>query len=100
MLGFVFSVIAQLFYQKNGIDFRSLFKGIMERGFLFVALINDYPHALTLFGALKVATRLKRTSSNPAEEESFNNFYLIGNFISVMIVIGYVQAYRYFFGVA
>jgi len=97
ILGFIFSAIAQVFYQKNGIDFRSLLKGVIERGFLFVSLINDFPHALTLFGALKVATRLKHTSANPEEEDSFNNFYLIGNLISVMIAIGYVYAYKHFF---
>ena len=97
VLGFIFSIIAQIFYQKNGIDFRSLLKGLVERGFLFVSLVNEFPHALTLFGALKVATRLKHTSANPKEEDSFNNFYLIGNLISVMIAIGYVYAYKYFF---
>lgn len=98
LLGFIFSAIAQVFYQKNGINFRSLLKGVIERGFLFVALANDYPHALTLFGALKVATRLKHTSASPAEENAFNNFYLIGNFVSVAVVIGYMYAYKLFFG--
>lgn len=97
ILGFVFSAFAQIFYQKNGIDFRSLLKGIIERLFLFVSLVNDFPHALTLFGALKVATRLKHTNLTHDEDDSFNNFYLIGNFISVMIAIGYIYAYKYFF---
>lgn len=97
ILGFIFSVIAQVFYKKVGIDFRSLFKGVVERAFLFVALANDYPHALTLFGALKVATRLKHASPNADDEDSFNNFYLIGNFISVMVAIGYVYIYKGWF---
>jgi len=98
ILGFIFSTIAQIFYQKNGIDFRSLLKGIIERAFLFISLINEFPHALTLFGALKVATRLKHTSATPKEEDSYNNFYLLGNFISVTIAIGYVYAYKHYFG--
>lgn len=99
IFGFIFSIIAQLFYKKIGIDFSSLFKGLMERTFLFVALVNDYPHALTLFGALKVATRLKRKSDiNSSDDEAFNNFYLLGNFISVMMAIGYVYLYKLNFG--
>ncbi len=97
VLAFLFAVIAQVFYKKSGIDFKSLFKGVIERGFLFVALVNNFPHALTLFGALKVATRLKRSSPNPEEEDDFNNFYLLGNFISVTVAIGYVYFYQRFF---
>ena len=97
ILSFLFSVIAQIFYQKNGIDFSSLFKGIVERSFLFVSLINDFPHSLTLFGALKVATRLKHTSQNSTEEEAYNNFYLLGNFLSATIAIGYVYFYKKYF---
>ena len=97
ILAFVFSVISQVFYKKLGLDFRSIFKGMVERGFLFIALVNNFPHALTLFGALKVATRLKHTDKDADEENSFNNFYLIGNLISVMIAIGYVYYYKFFF---
>lgn len=98
IVSFIFSGVAQFFYQKNGINSRSIIKGLFERGFLFVVLINGFPHALTLFGALKVATRLKRDSEGKKEEEeSYNNFYLIGNFISVMVAIGYVIIYESFF---
>jgi hypothetical protein len=96
ILGFIFSAIAQVFLKKSGLDFRSLLKGLIERGFLFICLINGLPHALTLFGALKVATRLKHTSPKPEDEDAFNNFYLIGNFISVIAAIGYVEAYKHF----
>lgn len=98
VFGFIFSVIAQFFYKKIGIDFGSLFKGLIERTFLFVSLVNGYPHALTLFGALKVATRLKRSSDDKNDDEAFNSFYLIGNFISVMMAIGYVHIYQTKFG--
>lgn len=98
IFGFIFSAIAQVFYKKIGIDFSSLFKGLIERAFLFVSLVNDYPHALTLFGALKVATRLKRTSDSKNDDEAFNSFYLLGNFISVMIAFGYVHFYKLKFG--
>ena len=53
MLAFKFSVIAQLVYKKMGFDFRSIFKGIVERIFLFISFYNGFPHALTFFSAIK-----------------------------------------------
>jgi hypothetical protein len=76
------------------IDHKSLLKGIIERLFLLVSLINGFPHALTLFGALKLATRLKRENEeDKIKESTYNDFYLIGNFISVMIAILYTFLY-------
>lgn len=94
---YIFSFIANFFYQKNGFNTNSIIKGLIERFFLFFALINNYPHALTLFGALKIATRLKHDTENKQEEDSYNSFYLIGNFLSVMLAIVYVLIYKYIF---
>ena len=90
VLAFVFSAIAQIFYKKIGLDFRSIFKGLFERIFLVLALYLDYPHALTFFSAVKLATRLKHTESTEAEENKFNDFYLFGNFLSVIVAMIYV----------
>jgi len=95
ILAFIFAVIAQVFYKKQGLDFRSIFKGLIERAFLVIALINDYPHALTLFSALKLATRLKHKDVNDATENDFNDFYLIGNLVSVTVAIGYVLLFKH-----
>lgn len=76
------------------IDHKSLLKGTIERIFLMVALINGFSQALTLFGALKLATRLKRENDvDKIKESTYNDFYLIGNFISVMIAIFYTFLY-------
>jgi hypothetical protein len=91
VLAFLFSVISQLVYKRLGLDFRSIFKGLIERVFLFIALLNGYPHALTFFSALKLATRLKHSDSN---ENAFNDFYLIGNLISVSVAFGYVVLFN------
>ncbi len=95
ILAFMFSVISQVFYKKMGFDFKSIFKGIIERMFLMFCLINDYPHALTFFSALKLGTRLKH-EENKEFENKYNDFYLIGNLISVMVAIGYVLLLKYF----
>lgn len=91
ILAFVFSAIAQVFYKKIGLDFKSIFKGFMERLFLVIALVFDYPHALTFFSAIKLATRLKHTEASEEQENNFNNFYMLGNFASVTMAIVYVQ---------
>jgi hypothetical protein len=59
VLAFLFSTIAQILYKKIGLDFTSIFKGVIERLFLMFSLYNDYPHALTFFSAIKLASRLK-----------------------------------------
>lgn len=76
------------------VDYKSLLKGIIERIFLTISLINNYPHALTLFGTLKLATRLKRDNEDDKTKEStYNDFYLFGNFVS--IIISYLYVYLY-----
>ncbi len=50
------------------IDLKSLLKGWIERFFLTYSLISGFPHALTLFGALKLGTRLKSADNETTEE--------------------------------
>ncbi|MFV8392042.1 hypothetical protein [Flavobacterium sp. LB2P6] len=100
LLGIFYYVITPKTIRKNKlIDYKSLLKGIVERIFLLVSMINDYPHALALFGALKLATRLKRDDEQDKVKQSlYNDFYLVGNFISVMIAIFYVFLHHKYIG--
>lgn len=59
------------------------FKGILERLVIFVGLTSDYATVLVMFGALKLGTRL----SNEGDAKISNNYFLIGNFVSVLIAI-------------
>lgn len=92
LLGIFYYIITPKSIQKGVlIDYKSLFKGIVERIFLMVSLINDYSHALTLFGTLKLATRLKSDNyEDKVKESTYNNFYLLGNFVSIIVAIFYV----------
>lgn len=100
LLGIFYYIITPKSIRKTKIiDYKSLLKGIVERIFLLVSMINNYPHALTLFGALKLATRLKRDDEQDKVKQSlYNDFYLVGNFISVMIAILYVFLYDKYIG--
>ena len=71
--------------KKGSISFRSLLKGWVERAFLVFALVAGYPQALTLFAALKIATRIKD------DQPISNDFYLLGNLISVSLAILYAK---------
>lgn len=76
------------------LDVRSIVKGLVERAFLTYALLNQFPHALTLFGALKLGTRLKsaddeKTPEGIKKESKYNDYFLIGNFVSVTLSIIY-----------
>ena len=61
----------------------SIFKGLIERAFLFVSLINDISQAITIFGALKIATRIK------ADDKISNEYFLVGNLVSISVAFGY-----------
>jgi hypothetical protein len=93
ILFLIFSVIAKYYYKKNEINLGSLFKGLLERLFLVLFLYNDIPHALTVFSALKIATRLKHEEASE-ETQRFNNYYLIGNLISVSSSLFYLYLWR------
>jgi hypothetical protein len=94
IIAFAFAVIAQVFYHKIGFDFKAIFKGIAERLFLFIMLVNGYAQALTFFSALKLATRLKH--EEPSKDlDGFNDYYLLGNLLSVLVAIGYVYVYQH-----
>jgi len=95
LIAFVFAVIAQVFYKQMGFDFKAIFKGVAERIFLFVMLVNGYTQALTFFSALKLATRLKHEEPR-ADLDGFNDYYLLGNLLSVIIAITYVYIYQHF----
>lgn len=69
---------------KDKISRTSVLKGVLERFFVVVTLWFGLTHALTLLGALKIATRIKDT-----EDKVSNDFFLIGNLVSVLAAIGY-----------
>ena len=71
----------------------SIFKGLLERTFVVVTLNFDMVSALTLLGALKIATRIKDT-----EDKVSNDFFLIGNLTSVLFAVGYFVIARKMIG--
>ena len=79
---------------SKSINVRSVAKGVIERVFLVTALANEYTQALVLFGALKLGTRL--TDPKKAESGGYNDYFLIGNLLSVLSAIIFVYLYKKF----
>lgn len=66
-------------------------KGLLERAMIVAALLMDFPHILTLYGALKLANRLQIEEKG----DEGKNYFLVGNLVSVLLALGYVQAVRW-----
>ena len=67
---------------------RPMWNGIIERFFLYLCILTGIYHGFTLFGALKIGTRIKAD-----ENKVSNDYFLIGNMISVSLVL--LTAYIY-----
>jgi hypothetical protein len=77
--------------ERTGLTFKSIFKGLIERGFITFTLASGFPQALTFFAALKIATRIKD------DDKISNEFYLLGNIFSVTLAIIYSMLINNFF---
>ncbi|WP_420319114.1 hypothetical protein [Ekhidna sp.] len=84
-----FYIITKMF--KRDLTLSSVLRGALERGFLFIILLVDLPQGLAFFGALKIATRLND------DDKISNDYFLTGNLVSVLIVIGYYLTSQYCF---
>jgi hypothetical protein len=74
---------------RDKINFTSILKGLLERAFIFTVLVEGLASALTVLGALKIATRIKDEESKVS-----NDFFLIGNLLSILFGIGYYLVYK------
>ncbi|MEM6737518.1 MAG: hypothetical protein AAGC64_11130 [Bacteroidota bacterium] len=77
----VFWGITKMF--QRDLTLSSVIRGLLERLFLYIILQISLPQGLAFFGALKIATRLKD------DDKISNDYFLVGNLISVLMVIAY-----------
>ncbi len=85
----IFYLITKMF--KRDLTLSSILRGGLERAFVFIVLLMEMPAGIAFFGALKIATRLKD------DDKISNDYFLVGNLVSVLIVIGYYQIGQYYF---
>ena len=91
VIHFILFLLSKFFGKatKDRISIRSILKGILERTFIVVTLYHNMAQALTLLGALKIATRIK-----DSEDKVSNDFFLVGNLISVLFGIAYYVIFK------
>ncbi len=65
----------------------STFKGMMERLLMYLGLILGFTPILVVFGTIKLGTRFKDS------QEIKNDYFLIGNFSSILISMLYYFCY-------
>jgi hypothetical protein len=79
-------------YEKNsnkaGV---SIAKGMLERFAILLGLVASIPTIIVFFGALKLGTRLKEQQ----ESKVSNDYFLIGNVVSIIIAIAQFLFYQY-----
>ncbi len=81
-------------YDPNNTSWKnSLFKGILERFILFLGLVSQINTILIFFGALKLGTRLKEQQ----ETKISNDYFLVGNLLSVTIAISNYLFFNHFY---
>ncbi len=85
----VFLMLRKKFMQR-GFSIRPMILGILERLFLYVGLMQGFGQSLILFGALKIGTRLKNE-----EDKISNDYFLVGNIISVLLVFSTIAIWNY-----
>lgn len=72
----------------------SVAKGILERAVLFTGLLHGFPQILIAFGALKLGTRLHEDK----DSDISNNYFLVGNLLSILIAMLYAIITKHFWG--
>jgi hypothetical protein len=85
----MFFLVTKIF--GRALTLSSVLRGVLERMFIYIVLLVDLPQGLAFFGALKIATRLKD------DDKISNDYFLVGNLVSVLIVIGYYLISQYCF---
>ncbi len=79
------------YFLENKLEFHvniSVVKGMVERLFMFLALVYNFPHAMIAFGAIKIGTRIK------LDEKISNDYFFLGNMISLILTILVLELIR------
>jgi hypothetical protein len=87
----VFRIIRNKFAAKGTPIWAAIGKGLLERFMLLLGLVMNLQSIITLFGAIKIGTRLKDSN----QDKITNDYFMIGNFCSVTIALGEYFFYQF-----
>jgi hypothetical protein len=80
---------------RTKLNARAQLKGHLERLMLTIGLICGVQQVLIVFGTLKIGTWFRPMQKNL--EKVDHDFFLIGNFLTVIVSLLYYLLYPYFF---
>lgn len=72
---------------------RNFWKGELERFMLVLGLWVGVPHVFIMLGTLKIGSHIKDDTSQVP-----NDYFIIGNLVSVLLCLGYWWVKRQFIG--
>lgn len=79
----VFKFIRKALYKNEKHAIASILKGMFERFVLLLGIISTVTSVFALYGAVKIATRLKEEQDSKIS----NDYFLVGNLTSATIAI-------------
>jgi len=85
----IFYFIRKKYEKRNIAAGGSVLKGMLERFALLLGLTAGVPTIIIFFGAIKLGTRLKEQQESPIS----NDYFLVGNITSIIIVLLQFQTY-------
>lgn len=89
-----FAMVRRLYApQLEGVEksrHAAMLKGVLERLVMYVGLLMNYSVVIAAFGAFKLGTRFKDSPENPVS----NDYFLIGNLLSLLIVFAEVLLFQ------
>jgi hypothetical protein len=65
----------------------SVFKGMLERFVLFLALVLNISQILIVFGTIKIGTQIDKS------KKIRNDYFIIGNIFTIIVAIAYQYIY-------
>lgn len=68
----------------------AILKGVLERVVMYLGLLMNYAVIIAAFGAFKLGTRFEKDIANKVS----NDYFLVGNLTSLLIVLFEVLVYR------
>jgi hypothetical protein len=86
----VFYMLRKKYEKNNTKTFISVIKGQLERFAILMGLVASIPTIIIFFSAIKLGTRLKEQQESAVS----NDYFLIGNMVSIIIAVSQFLTYQ------
>jgi uncharacterized membrane protein len=94
----LFPILRRYFQPSGSFSWFSVGKGAFERLVLLTGMTMGMTSVLILFGALKIGTRISQKDAEQESQQVSNDYFLVGNLLSVLLTLIGVGIYSYLTG--